>query len=346
MVARKIKIHQHHIETFLTCREKFNLSENLCITRRFQKKELNLGSAFHAGARELKKGNKDFLIEGYKYFNDLTPESQEEQRQVEWGKAVVTAMLVGYAQRYEKDFILIPYNPIRDIEQKISISISANIKLIGTPDSIEIREGRYWIGEEKTTGRLDQDYVEKLPLDFQMTFYFLLAQKFYRKKFDGVIYRITRVCALRQKKGQSWDAFLNEISNDYIARPEWYFICEKLYRSSEDITRFKSEIEMQVKDLMECYKTRHWYRHTRQCTQYGCEFMKYCKDPTEETLNTFYVYREDLDKCFSIMNKIRVDRPTLSGKGTHVQGSQVSADGEQLIGGTTKPEKVSPDLPF
>src|SRR4030042_3021461 len=257
MAIHKIKIHQHHVTAFLNCRQKFNLSENWWITTRLQTKQLNLGSAFHAGVREFKKGNKDFLIEGWKHFNNLAAESIEEQKQVEWGKAVVTGMLMGYANIYNfKEFIKNDKIDL-DVERKISQSIDG-IKLIGTPDSIE----GDWIGEEKTTQRLDQNYVEKLPLDFQITFYFLLARKFYRQKFQGVIYRITRVSSLKHKKGQTWDAFLKEVTNDYFARPEWYFICERLYRSSDDIERFRNELVMQIKDLMECYKTKRWYKHT------------------------------------------------------------------------------------
>jgi len=324
---KKIKVHQHHVTLFLNCRQRFNLSENWCITSRFKKKELNLGSAFHAGVREYKKGNKDFLIEGYKYFNDLHPENQEEINQIQWGKAVVTSMIMGYSNKYQS------FENLIDVERKLSQSISDRIRLIGTPDSIE----GSWIGEEKTTQRLDQDYVKKLLLDFQMSFYFLLTRKFYRKKFDGIIYRITRVTSLRQKKGQTWDNYLKEIANDYMTRPEWYFVYEKLYRSNDDMERFKNELIMQINDIMDCYKTKRWYKNTRICSQYGCEFMNYCLDPTQDTLNTYYTNREDLDKCFSIINKMKVaDRPTLSGTGTY----------HSNMGTTTPDEKVSPDLPF
>lgn len=299
-MKKLIKVHQHHIQMFLNCREMFNLSERLCVVPRVGKKYLDLGSAFHKGVSVIKQRLpvEQALAEANKYFSDIKPATQEEVFQIETGKVIVTAMLIGYVNKYQ----VMP--TIKSVEQPISAKIG-DIKLIGTPDSIEIDDNKhYWIGEEKTASRLDEDYVKRLPLDFQVTFYFLLSEKYYRKKFTGVNYRITRTPSIRQKKGQSLDQFCKEIANDYIVRPEFYFVNESLYRGREDIDRFKEWLILQVKEIVRCYKEQAWYPNTSRCTSMNCWYIPYCSDRREETFKTYLKEREDQSKCFSVMNQI------------------------------------------
>lgn len=295
-----IKIHQHQIQTFLNCREQFYLSEILCLVPRISRKELNLGSAFHSGVRAYKEGydTEQCLALSNLYFEQLTPSTQEEQNQIIIGKQTVTAMLMGYFNKYQQMPKMI------SVEKKISATIG-KIKLIGTPDNIEVDDnGEYWIGEEKTTSRLEEDYVNRLPLDFQMTFYFLLAEKSYHKKFSGINYRISRVTSIQLKKKQTLEAYLKEIANDYIERPNWYYVNEKLYRSRKDIDQFKDWLVMIVNDLTRCVKEKRWYANTSRCTNMNCWYRKYCQDRSPENMQIFLKETEDKSKCFSVMNNI------------------------------------------
>lgn len=275
---------------------------------RVSRKQLNLGSAFHRGVSIYKKGlsTEESMAEADKYFADLRPETTEESQQIIIGQAMVVAMLIGYYNKYQAMPKMVA------VEKPISIVLEAqyangkryDLRLIATPDSIEMDSKGYWIGEEKTTTRLEEDYVTRLPLDFQITFYFLLAQKYYHKKFLGVNYRITRVSSLQFKKKQTIEQYLREIANDYVDRPNWYYINEKLYRSQDDIQQFKSFLLMQMSDLLNCFKTGYWYPNTSRCTTMGCWYMKYCTDRTQESMQTFLKQKEgqNLNKCFSVMN--------------------------------------------
>jgi hypothetical protein len=246
------------------------------------------------------------LAESDKYFADLTPETQEEQHQILIGRQMVFGMLNGYFNKYQSMPKMVA------VEKPISVMIDGvysnnkkyDLRLIGTPDNIEQDDKGYWIGEEKTSSRLEEDYVNRLPLDFQITFYFLLAQKYYHRKFQGVNYRITRVSSLQLKKKQTLEQYLLELANDYASRPEWYYINEKLYRNQDDIEQFKSYLLMQMADLIDCYKYNHWYPNSSRCTQIGCWYIKYCTNKTEENMRVFLKRKENdnLAKCFSVMN--------------------------------------------
>ena len=308
MKRKTIKIHQHQVQTFLNCRENFYLSEVLCLEPRIRRKQLDLGSAFHKGVNYYKKGfsTEECLAEADKYFAELTPETQEEQNQILIGRQMVFAMLNGYFNKYQ----MMP--KMFAVEKPISVVMEGfyankkkyDLRLIGTPDDIEQDDKGFWIGEEKTASRLEEDYVGRLPLDFQITFYFLLAQHYYRRKFQGVNYRITRVSSLQLKKKQTLEQYLLEISNDYLERPEWYYVNEKLYRSQDDIEQFRSFLLMQMADLLNCYKNGYWYPNTSRCTTMGCWYIKYCANRTDESMHTFLKRKENdnLAKCFSVMN--------------------------------------------
>ncbi len=309
MKRKTIRIHQHQVQTFLNCREQFYLSEILCLEPRIRRKQLDLGSAFHIGVSCYKKGMDmaACLAEADKYFADFKPETKEESEQILIGKQTVFAMLTGYFNKYQTMPKMIavekPMSVI--IEGTFSNNKKFDLRLIATPDDIEKDDkGGYWIGEEKTTTRLEEDYVTRLPLDFQMTFYFLLCQKYYRKEFQGINYRISRVTALQLKKKQTLEQYLREISIDYVDRPDWYYVNEKLYRSQDDINTFKNYLLMIMADLMDCVKRGWWYPNSSRCTHMSCWYIKYCANRSPETMQTFLKGKEDTSKCFSTMNGI------------------------------------------
>lgn len=295
-----IKIHQHHLTEFLSCQMRFHLSENLCLVPRISKKYLDLGQAFHLGTAIWKKTfNKELAMTNVnQYFNNIIPENQSEQNEFDKVYAIAQAMLIGYFDRYKTD------HGYLFIEKKLACSFN-KFQLVGTPDAI-LKDNGYWLQEEKTTSRLEEDYVTRLPLDFQVTFYFYMAQKSLHKKFSGIDYRITRIPQIRLKQKQTKEQYLNELSMEYINRPEHYFVNERLYRSEDDLKIFETELEQQIKDLMNCYKTNNWYRNTAICKKINCWYEKYCVTMNPNDLEIFYKRRDDLNKCFSIINKMEV----------------------------------------
>lgn len=265
---------------------------------RVRARALDLGSAFHKGVSCYKMGlaMEECLAEANKYFENIIPETQEEADQLAIGKATVTSMLMGYFNKYAS----LPH--IVDVERKISAKFG-EIELIATPDSIEEDENKeYLIGEEKTTQRLNENYVERLPLDFQVKWYILVAEQFYNREIDRINYRISRVTSIQLKKKQNLDQYLKEIAIDYMERPDWYFINEKLYFPKEYISQFKKHISQIIRDLMRCINENTWYPNDRMCTTMNCWYIPYCSNRTEEKFQTYLKKMEDTSKCFSVIN--------------------------------------------
>lgn len=301
----KLKIYQHQIQTFLECREKFYLREMLCMTSRIRKSYFDIGSAFHAGVASWKKNSDTTLAlsKADKFLEYLEPSTQEEYDEIQIDRATVTAMLMGYFERYKDSASKRNYI---HIERKIASSLDAKIKISGIPDAVFKDNNFYWLDEEKTAGQIGESYINALPLDFQITFYFDLVQRFLRKKLAGVCYRVTRTPSIRRKKGQSLNAFCNELSNDYISRPDFYFFEEQLFRTQNDLQRFEENLKFQIADILRCIKEKRWYPNTKNCSKFKCEFIRYCSNPTQDSFDTFLIPVEHRrNDCFNILNKLK-----------------------------------------
>lgn len=306
----KIRVAQHHLDEFLDCREKFNLRENYGLQLRSRKKQLDLGSAFHRGVAMWKRTRDDSqsLLAGAMFLNGLTTNSQEEHDQLEISKATLFGMLNGYFERYRNkkwEFL--------HIEKYLEASISQSVKLVGTPDAVQIKKIGLLMDEEKTTSAVldpekQSDYVNKLPLDLQVSFYFSLIKHALNKPLAGVTYRVIRVPAIRRKKNQTLEQYCKEIAVLYLDAPDEYFFEIDVMRSTKDMEIFEYELKQQMDDLVNCYRNNHWYKHSKSCSKWGCEYIRYCTNPTQETLDAWYTTVDEPKRCFAYINKSEVRR--------------------------------------
>jgi hypothetical protein len=276
-----------------------------------------VGDYFHKGLEEFYSHTRPAAIvkpiiqsmeKDRRNFGFLTPEDEEK---MDLAMASVEGMLTTYFEYYAGD--LKKWKVIKP-ELKFEIPLMDNIVYVGKMDLLveNLVKGGQYVVENKTAGRIDKGYVDRLPIDFQITGYAIGAKAVTGVKTKAVIYNVIKKPELRQRSGESIPALAKRIVEDYKARPEMYFYRKKLLRSKEEKHNWREEVksigfEMSValakldlkKDVNQVLPT--FYRNTASCTPIGrpCQFLKVCTQGwNKETASEFRI-RESFNPEFA-----------------------------------------------
>lgn len=252
-------------------KEKFRYRD--CLVPISKGMALHIGSAVH-------KGIEEWSIDAALASMDFEfPTSSAEAEAQDIARGTVQAMLTGYFAQYE---------PFEKHDPEIAFDIGARfpikngmrrsnkIKLWGKIDDIAEIDGQQWIVEYKTASQIDKSYFDRLYVDSQITFYMMAAK---RCDFNpvGVLYRVLRKPQIRKRQGETVDAFIERMAQDYLARPEFYFFETKLYRSQEDIEQFEKDVWHEIKQSNANAEAGHFFRHSHSCSNYGtCPYLPLC----------------------------------------------------------------------
>lgn len=292
MQKNLINIHQHDIATFNECRKKFDLSFNRKIFPRKISKFLQIGDLFAQGTfylhRKVPLANCCAYIDNIAETLKLQAINQEHINEIETDKIICIAMLIGYEQRFmEQKLNILP-------EYRIEIPIRKKYLYIMRLDGrIKSHIKENWVLEIKSTFAIEKDQITRLPCDFQIKSYCWGLEKWTWKPVIGILYRFIRKPSIKQKQNETIEQFQKRLQKDYVEREDFYFYEEKPLLDRNILNDFEEELYQIFDDLTRCYKTNHWYK-TALCgkTKFGeCPYFKYCSDPTEETLETFYEKR-------------------------------------------------------
>ncbi len=276
-----------------------------------QNETLFLGSTIH-NALELwyKRDPNDPIIEIQigRLIDEAYPlRVSDEKQKRDWHLA--TAMMGGYINQYPReDFEII------DTELEFSIPIinpntnraSRSFELMGKVDALVMLNDYYYIMEHKTAALITGDYIEKLPMDFQINLYALALSRFKNIPIAGVIYNVIQKSKIRQKMGETETAF--EIRRQELIRksktgktsakrqmPESdeafqhrlqsvyedpkMFHRETLYLSSEDIRRTEYQLWEITQEILNTQKRGVWSQNTDTCFRYHrpCMYFPLCR---------------------------------------------------------------------
>jgi len=233
-------------------------------------------------------------------------ESDEKQKR-DWHLA--KAMMGGYINRYkQEDFKII------DTELEFSVPIinpntnraSRSFELMGKVDALVMLNDYFYIMEHKTTALITGDYIEILPMDFQINIYALALSRFKNIPIAGVIYNVIQKSRIKQKLGESEEQF--EIrKNELIQKsktgktaakrqmPESdesfqhrlrsvyednkMFHRETLYLSQEDIRRTEYQLWEITQEILNTQRRGVWSQNTDTCFRYHrpCMYFPLCR---------------------------------------------------------------------
>jgi hypothetical protein len=159
-------------------------------------------------------------------------------------------MMVGYERRYEHDK---PTWRIDrgSIEYKFKVNMG-NFDFEGKTDLTAYRKDiGHFVVEHKTASKIDENYIDRLPIDTQSRAYkFGLQRSRINIDVNHILYDVVKKCKLRRKSNESITEFSNRVADAYVTQPSSYFYREPLPFKPEDIDAFEFEL----------HQTHHEYR--------------------------------------------------------------------------------------
>lgn len=213
--------------------------------------------------------------------------SQEQKEDIEEQRYVTKAMVESYAARYSK--------LIKDAEHVQSeveghIQLSDSVVFVFKVDNLIMVRGKKILHELKTSKYITPDYVKHIQTDRQTASYFYAYNTVYPKsKIDEIMYDIIRKPSIRQKKNESYAAYLSRLK-------EWYrnpedmsiFHIERYTKPVVDEYNTLNTIDKVSKEISKCKSIDDYYQNTEYCHSYygnRCPYYELCHEGGESPAN-------------------------------------------------------------
>lgn len=272
--------------TFLNCRKKWEWQYGRRLSPRKPSVPFLVGGLVHDGLERMyttgefdEAGARGIVDAACDKASRETSLSSEESDRVWEQQAMVMGILKGYAAMYlEKDLRVWD---IVSAESQFSYSLPGKITkwAVGKRDMVvKVRKtGKVGLVEHKTAGRLDANYIAKLPLDAQIMGYANSILKETGRLPDFVVYNVMKKSQLRRKQAESFEQFQRRIEEEYTANPTVYFYRETLSFTPASIAAYEREQVRFANELDRAIEERYFSMNTSQCTAMGvCPYMRLC----------------------------------------------------------------------
>ena len=302
------------IKTFRNCRRMYDLRYNRCLVPIDEDSDARaLGSIFH-GCMERWHGRDmaapvEQVVNGVlDYVDGACPGRVQDDRQRKiWHLA--RAMFLGYVKRYpsegfdvvavEKEFESQIVNPETDFPSRTFI-------MRGKVDGIILKDGKHYLIEHKSASAIDGNYIERLPMDFQIVLYADYIERYLNIRIAGILYNVVGKAQIRQSKGETEEVF-QERRADLIAKsktgkssakrqmPEsdeafqerlaakyaedGMYHRELLIISRDQFDVLHSEVWELTQQLLLARRTGHWYLNPDFCFYFNrpCAYFPLCR---------------------------------------------------------------------
>lgn len=223
-------------------------------------------------------------------------------------RATLLPMWVAYRQRwamddqgYEVMRMQIPFQG--DIVNPETGSPSRSFVFAGVADGLwRLKaDGTLWLNENKTSSRVDADYLDRLWLDWQTTLYIAYLEPLVGP-IAGVVWNIAEKPSIRRSMGETDAEFAErqaeakqpnrikrkavDTDDEWAARlTEHYannpqkFHREVILLDRGDIEQARNELWDLSQSYLEARRRDAWYRNTAYCHHYGrsCEYLPLCR---------------------------------------------------------------------
>lgn len=278
------RITQSSQQTLMLCEEKARLK----YVERFStpgSQPMTVGSAVHYGLLE-KRSVAAALEYMTKHWGvGWTP---SEQDSIEIDRAIVTAMVNGALERWDKwpDKIEMEFD-IPLINPATGRS-STRHRFAGKIDGVFTGGPVPVLAELKTAGRIDSAYLQKLSLAWQPTAYMAAASEVFGARVREMVYWVIKKPSIRPKKkikregGYSPETaaeYSARVIADYLERPDFYFEKVTVRRTDADIERWYYEAWEIHQRFLRIENGGMTIRNPNQCLAFGkpCHFFDLCR---------------------------------------------------------------------
>jgi hypothetical protein len=270
-------ITQTELVTFGKCEKRWDNRYVKWLTTFTTHPALSMGSAFHAGLDERSVAAAVAYLEA----NNPTWEMWEEDSSKKQ-KGIVSAMVLAalewehWPDKSEVQFKL----PLPD---PVTGNSSKRHRMSGVWDGVW--EGTHpdfpdevVLGEWKTASVVNQDYMQRLEIDFQVSAYMWAASQVYGVPVRKMVYRVVKKPTIRQKKDESVDEYVLRVAEDYKGRPEHYLFQTIVTRTDEQIDEWHSQAWAIHKRMLQIKSGKlPAIRNTQSCLSRGrCPYFDLC----------------------------------------------------------------------
>ncbi len=238
---------------FLGCREQARLQYVEGLQRTGTIEAIDFGSCFHellehfaegstCDQKSLKKKLDGWLADQKKYRQLQGYEFQKLFRLAEQVLMIFPIYLDYWKQQkgheFRSDFVC-QEQDFR-LQQEIPWQGSTRgVTIRGRFDAIFRLKGRLWLMENKTKGLIDEEGITaSLALDLQTMLYCRAIEMMYGEKPEGLLYNVIRRPALRQGKTETYQAYLDRIYRDIMARQSYYFMRWQVTFAKQDVDKW------------------------------------------------------------------------------------------------------------
>jgi len=237
---------------------------------------MDIGTLYHKGLAELGPdlSNKKAMMEA------LSPEHVPEVSH--------DHMLIARFMCEEYHHIFSGGNPkwasalpgkITDLEITIVHKVARGTYLAGKLDGlIRDDEGRLWIIERKSTYSIDANYLGKVELDGQLTYYCMLAYLRYGEMPVGIVYDVGCRPRIHRREHEDLPTYLNRARAAFRATPGAFFARQIAFRREETVLRCLREVKRICREIQGCARARLWVMNDHVCNVRGreCPYQHLC----------------------------------------------------------------------
>jgi hypothetical protein len=269
---------------FKECKRKYLYAYELKYRPITEGKALRIGSITHEGLDQLAKGVPlDMVCDAIQNTYEAKAEYNEE---LMLEAVTVCCLLRGYANAWAN-------SPVEILESETTFELPiinqngnamTGFRQAGKRDRVcRLPDGRIALMETKTVGEdisAGSDYRNVLAINSQISMYINAARE-QGLEIETSLYDCIRKPTIRPTKNAKpmtpgeWNA---KLTADIAERPEYYFQRFEVPRLDSDIEEFKSELADVAKDILECRRSKRWYRNTGNCRKWSslCKYYGIC----------------------------------------------------------------------
>jgi len=218
-------------------------------------------------------------------------------------KVIIAAMLNGYYELYGKEdfktWQVLRSEPMFDLPD----FMNSGFNFLGRMDlTIRIKSGKHkgvWCLENKSRGRIDNYRLEHVKIDPQLLGYLSASRQMLGELPRGVIWNVVRKPSIRQKKNQTLQQYRNELKQDYIDRPSFYYYRDFLPVPPKAVDNWESEVTNTLLDFeLACEHPEDpdiWYKNPSMCYAFDrCPYLPLCtRGENARTLALFRAREDD-----------------------------------------------------
>lgn len=310
-------ITQSMLNVFLTCPEKMRLSYCQGLeSNKSATSAMEFGNLIHDLLDMVYSGFRDagdqrafvddlqpnLTIAINEYHDDKNKELTAEGSDVnslELNTALADLILPSYFNTWKEDWTTFEWVALEEVFDEILTlefnDVEYKIRIRGKFDGIVRINGKLWLFETKTKGRIEEDnIVDKLSLDLQVFLYFWAVQQKYKEYPVGVIYNIIRKPQQRRKTDEGIKEFASRVGIEVRKDPAHYFMRINGSVTAPEIKEWEKEFKEIMRQLINWYEGGFHFKNTTNCVGgfSACTFLALCGGGRQE----FYRPRKKLFK--------------------------------------------------